>query len=351
MFKIKKIIIIALLIIPWVSYANETINISWKDYSFNQAYNIINNSFNKKWWNDFDKKESAYIELKRKLNQRINKSEKINKLINLFEYSLEKTRKERKEFYSKIQKIKIWESTNNQDIYAYYKWDPKNGYFWIFSNIHGWYEYWTYNTARYLLKELYNSEKTWWFIIPTINPDWLDYYLESDKKYAAYLEWRVNKNNVDLNRNFCTDNYELKSFEKNWYTIFTWINWCNDQNETKIISKLIKDYNFKKIISLHSKWNILFLPDNSFDDKNVIKFWNEIAKKLPWYNFDTNYLNSEQKQNKIKLYEIDEWWIWEYTWTMETYIYEKYKIPVILIELKDHWKIEYSIKNIIELFD
>ncbi len=342
------ILFIALLIPLQLSANNNTINIWNTNYSYDKAYNIINNIFTKKWWNDFDKKEKAYINLKRKLKSKEIKSENIKNLINLFDYSIIKTKKNREDFYSRIQKIKIWESTMWRDIYAYYRWDPRDWYYWIFANIHWWYEYWTYNTAKYLLNNLYNKDVSWWFIIPTINPDWLQYYFDSDKKYQAYLEGRVNSNNIDLNRNFCTDNFILKNFEKNWYNISTWIKWCNSEKETKMIIDTLKKYNFNKIISLHSQGNIIFLPDNSFDDKRIIDFWYQISNRLPWYLFETDYLNEDQKQNKIKLYEIDEWWIWEYTGTMETYIYEKYNIPVLLIELKNHWETEKNIINIIE---
>lgn len=346
----KKIILLfIILLFPLQTYAkDETIKIWNSTYSFEQAYNKIDSIFEKKYWNDFEKKVKTYIHLKRKLLSKDSKSKKINSLINLFDYSIIKTKNDRKNFYSKIQKVKIGESTKWKNIFAYYKWDPKNWYYWIFANMHGWYEYWTYNTAIYLLNKLYNTDVDWWFVIPTLNPDWLQYYFDSDKKYQAYLEARVNANNIDLNRNFCTNNFELKDFNKNWYNISTWIDWCNSEIETKVVINTLQKYNFTKIISLHSQGNIIFVPDNSFDDKRVIDFWNQVSKRLGWYIFDTTYKDQRQKQIKIELFEIDEWWIWEYTWTMETYIYEKYNIPVLLIELKKHWETEKNIINIIK---
>lgn len=332
---------------------NTEIDINWVNYNFTQVYKIIDKILDENWKNDFLKKEQAYKKLinKTKKIYQKNNNERVWKLILLFNYSLQETIKKREIYYSKTQKIKIWESELWKDIYAYYKWDPRKWYFTIIWSIHGWYEYWTYNTALYLIDEFEKSRKTWWMIIPTLNPDWLEYYLQSDKKYAAYLKWRVNANNVDLNRNFCTDSFELKEFIKNGYRISTWRNWCNSEKETRVMIEVLRNFKINKVISMHSRWAILFIPDNSFDDDGVIKFWNEIVSLLPWYKFNTNYSNNFEKNQRIKEYEINEWWDADFTWTMETYIYENYGIPTILLELESHWKIEYRLKELTKFLE
>lgn len=355
--RIKLLIIAIFISLNSSSFADENmqnkkINIWWNIFTYEEVNNKIYSTLEKNISNDLTKKEQSYKNLLEKLNNIETDSVRKLELIEILNYWIKKIQEEKEEFYSKVQKIKIWESTDWKDIFAYYKWNPENWYFWIFSNIHGWYEYWTYNSANYLIDELNELEnKTWWFIIPTINPDWLEYYKNSELNYQAYLEWRVNSRNVDLNRNFCTNNFLLRDYYKNWYNVLTWVDWCNSEKETKNIVKVLKDYKFKKIISLHSQWNVLFLPDNSFDDNRVRSFWFQISDALPGYEFEIDYINQTDKENKIKRYEIDEWWSGLYTWTMETYIYEKLEIPTVLIELENHWQIEYNLKNVIELFD
>ena len=350
--KMKKIIIlISLMLWPQIVFWNQNeldkieITIQNKIFYWNTLQKNLDNIINLTTSNNLEKKEIIYKKLSNKLNE-LNKSENIYNIKKIIDYSLNKTTNELEIYYKKVKKITLWYTKNWEEIYAYYSWKPDNWYFWIFSNIHGWYEYGTYETANYLVNEFEKEWITWWFIIPTINPEWLEYYKNSTIKYDAFIEGRVNKNNVDLNRNFCTKNYELKNFIKNWLNILTWLNNCESESETRIIIDTLKKYKFNKIISLHSKWNILFIPDNSIDDKKVIDFWYEISNILPTYKYDINFENDYVKKQKINEYEINEWWNAEYTWTMETYIYEKYNIPIILIELPDHWKIEYKLKDL-----
>lgn len=302
--------------------------------------------------NDLEKKQIIYQKLGDKI-KKINKNNdiKLEKILKIVNYSLNITNSEIEKEYKKIKKITLWYSKNRLPIYWYYKWNLNKWFFWIFSNIHWWYEYWTYKTAKYLIEEFDKSWTTWWFIIPTINPEWLEYYKNNNYKYTAYIKWRVNINNVDLNRNFCTKNYKLKTFIKNWINIKTWIDWCNSEDETIAIVNTLEKYKFNKIISLHSEWNILFIPDNSINDKKIIDFWYQISKILPNYKFDISYKNNYTKNQKIKEYEINEWWTADYTWTMENYIYENYNIPTILIEFPEHWKIEYKLKNLIYILE
>ena len=252
--------------------------------------------------------------------------------------------------YTKIHEIIIWKSELGIPIKAYYKWNPKKWFFWIFANIHWWYEYWTYDTALYLKEEFEKSWKTGWFIIPTINPDWLKIAENDNFKKKYYLKARVNSNNVDLNRNFCTKNYKVRNFTKksdNWNKIYydAWEK-CESEQETQNIVKILKNYKFNQIISLHSKWAIFYIPDNTLENKEIIKFWRDIKEMLVDYDYDPTFkTKSEQKRKTIK-YEIDEWWVDKYTWLMEQYIYENYNIPVIIIEFKAHWEIEKRLFDI-----
>ncbi|MDQ7022433.1 MAG: M14 family zinc carboxypeptidase [Candidatus Gracilibacteria bacterium] len=128
----------------------------------------------------------------------------------------------------------------------------------------------------------------------------------------------------------------------------TGINGCNSEKETKTVINTLETYKFNKIISLHSVGGNFFIPDNSFNDNKVISLANEMKTILPHYDFDISYSNLHEKEEKIFAYEIDEGGSNKFTGTMETYIYEKYDIPIIIIELEEHGKIEYNLLNIIK---
>jgi len=363
----KVIVCFICLFLSWTTYWNSEIedivfNLNWNDINWIDTYEKLDEIFDKQV-KSLDEKKELYEEMieiykKKELYNKIrNKysTKKINKNIinikNILNYWYEKVKIERNNFYSQIQRITLWYTKQWKEIYAYYKWKPEDWYFWVFSNIHWWYEYWTYNTALYIKDKLEESWKTWWFIIPTINPEWLEYFLENGNQQDYYIKWRANSNNVDINRNFCTSNFILKEYVKKWETIKTWIEKCESEVETQIVIETLKKYKFNKVISLHSKWSIIFLPDNSFNDQKIIDFWNEVSNLLNTYLFDIDYVTDKQKKQKIYEYEIDEWWSSLFTWTMETYIYEQYNIPVVLIELAEYWKIEYKFKDIVDLID
>jgi hypothetical protein len=257
--------------------------------------------------------------------------------------------------YNTTQKVIIWYSTLWKPIYAYYKWNPEKWFFGIFADIHGGYEYWTYKTAIKIKEHLESSWKVGWFIIPTINPDWLEIAEKDDFKKKFYAKNRWNANLVDLNRNFCTKDFKLTSRKKrfkDWKIISfkTWILKCESEIETQNIVKVLKEYKFNKIISLHSEAGLFYIPDYSIDDKKINDFWDELKEILPKYKFDLSYNTEKEKKNKIKYYEVNERKSAIYTWTMTQYIYEKHNIPIILIELKIHWKIEERLLEIDKLF-
>lgn len=245
--------------------------------------------------------------------------------------------------YNTTQKISIGFSSKWEEIFAYFKWNPDNWFFWIFADIHGWYEYWTYKTAKYLLSELEQSWKTWRFIIPTINPDWLNIASKDYFSKDYYIKGRANINGIDLNRNFCTANFQIYSYEKKNVTLYSG-NYCNSEIETKNIINILASYKFNQVISLHSERSRIFIPDNSFHDISEQSFVSTIRRIFPDY-----FYSQITDRDAILKSEIDEWWSMLYTWSMETYIYENYKIPVVLLELQKHWQIDYRIKWIIDL--
>lgn len=353
---IKKTIISIFILccIPVMSYNNvedDVLIINWIKIKWYTIYKNIDKKIDRKSKFNLENKKNIYLDLISNINtfkyKIWSKNTKILREILMYWYN--KNLKKIDTYYSKTHKVILWYTKKWKEIIAYYRWNPKNGYFGIFSNIHWGYEYWSYNTAVYLLDELNKSWKTGRFIIPTINPEWLDKYLLSNKEKNFYVNWRTNSNIVDINRNFCTKSFELKTFIKNWLYLKTWVWWCNSEKETIIIIDTLKKYKFNQIISIHSEGHVFYIPENSFDDMKIRWFWSKVHEYLPKYEFNLSYENNKEKKQKVYEYEIDEWWSKLYTWTMETYIYEKYNIPVLLVELKEHWKTDYNFKNIINL--
>ena len=79
------------------------------------------------------------------------------------------------------------------------------------------------------------------YFIPCLNPD------------GMTKGQRGNANNVDLNRNFPTKNYEITSFDDG-----TTSGVCaNSEKETQFLSKIIETYNFDMILSFHAPFEIV----------------------------------------------------------------------------------------------
>jgi len=250
---------------------------------------------------------------------------------------------------SQVHEIVLWYTQGWREIRGYFKWNPKNGFNLITAGIHGSYEYGTYETAMMLIWELDKSQETGWFIIPALNPDWFLEYEERGALLNAYLQGRDNLNWVDLNRNFCTQNFRDIEFSKYGKIMQTATGWCESEMETKVMVNTLENFYFKTAISLHSVGGIIYIPDGSVDDESVIRLWKKIISILPWYDFFPNTSSQMLRQASIKKYEIDEWDSWLFTGTLETYMYEKFGIPNILIELSNHWKIEYNLSEIFTL--
>lgn len=321
------------------------------------AYNIDEINFSVK------SKNISWIEVKNYLNKYISivKIDKQLSFLNDFKSALNKNKSSisdnKKDFYVKIEviidsliedktvhELKLWTTDWWNDIIAFYRWNINEDFTLFTWNIHGWYEVSTYNSVVLLKNDLVSSEKINWIIIETLNPDWLN---KSD--WTSNIKWRWNINNVDLNRNFCTENYQ------NWYYVkWEWSLWkweyCNSEKEITAFLSLFDKFSISRNLSFHSQWWILFIPDNSIDDKRVIDFGLEVNSYLD-YDFDPSFSNDYQRSLMINYYEIDEWGSLLYTGSLDTYIYEKYDIPSILIELESHTEIENKVKDLINILD
>lgn len=326
----------------------DSIELSWKNYSYGElsliidgylpsevllksdAYDALISTIAKRELSEIDNEKKEYY---RKIGEVIQIGKNAHKYI----------------LNSQVHEIPLGYSQWGREIKWYFKWDPNDGFHLITANIHGSYEYGTYETALMLIDELKSSDQTGWFIIPTLNPDGLIEYEERWTYLNAYLESRDNLNGVDLNRNFCSKNFRDIEFSKYWKVMQTATAWCESEMETKVMVETLEKFYFKTAISLHSVGGIIYIPDGSVDDESVIRLWKKVISILPWYDFYPNTSSQILRQASIKKYEIDEWDSWLFTGTLETYMYEKFGIPNILIELSNHWKIEYNLREIFTL--
>lgn len=234
--------------------------------------------------------------------------------------------------------ILLWHSSKNKPIYAYYSWDLDKEFFWVFSNIHWGYEWETYQTANDMIEEFSKEWKTQWFIIPTINPDWLEIAENDNFSKAHYIEWRENGNKIELNRSFCTKDFKYTTYKKLKKEFFS-DRFCMTQSETWAVQYALDNFKFSEIISLHSQMKMLIKPDNSEKDKRIKELEKKLKKVLP--DYQTHYKNwkpiniNNDPKDKTK-----------YTWLMENFIYEYKNIPTILIEFAKHGLKENRLLNL-----
>jgi len=239
-----------------------------------------------------------------------------------------------------VKEVVLWYSEEGRPIRGYYKWDPKDWFKLLLGNIHGSYEYGAYETSILLLEKLKNTDATGWFIIPTLNPDGLEIYKELWNTQSFYLEGRSNARGVDLNRNFCTRNFLLQEIEKFGLQMRTWTWRCQSEKESQVLVNILEAYTFTLALSLHSRGQIFYIPDNSLTDRRVRELWYLLKSILPDYDFAPDISSELALQSSLERYEIDEGGAELFTGTVESYIYEKLDIPVILIELIEHGQIE-----------
>ena len=79
------------------------------------------------------------------------------------------------------------------------------------------------------------------YFIPCLNPD------------GMAKKQRGNANNVDLNRNFPTENYEITTFDDGTTSGIC----ANSEKETQFLSGIIEKYHFDVILSFHAPFEIV----------------------------------------------------------------------------------------------
>ena len=104
------------------------------------------------------------------------------------------------------------------------------------------------------IKEQKLSFKNNLYFIPCLNPD------------GMAKGKRGNSNNVDLNRNFSTKNYEITVFDDG-----TTSGMCaNSEIETKFLSKIIENKKFDAILSFHAPFEIVNYDGSAKDIADMV---------------------------------------------------------------------------------
>ncbi len=86
-----------------------------------------------------------------------------------------------------------------------------------------------------------------------------DSYFDEGKNNIVFIprlnseNTRKNKNGVDLNRNFNTKNWELSDFDSDYYGGPS----PQSEEETKLVSELLKENNFDAVITIHAPFRIV----------------------------------------------------------------------------------------------
>lgn len=341
----KNIFIVIIIVISFIFSNNLTnANNSIK----NDISNKIDNYLNKKT-NNINLKQKILLNIRKQIIK--NNSVNTQMILNILNEKIKKINNEIYEKENKINEVILWYSEWWLAIKWYYKWNLDKPFTWFFWDIHWGYEYWTYQTLNYFLDYLKNSNSKQWFIIPTLNPDWLKIAQIDKFKEKFYLEWRSNINNIDINRNFCTSDYKKWNYIKkkdNKSILISFWDKCWLTSVSNIIDNIFLTYSFKNIIDIHSEWWIIFIPNKTIDNLDIISLWNNIVDNI-WrenYDFNPSYNNILEKKKKVEKYEIGEWGKNLYNWLMIQYIYEKYWVNSVILELKKHWEIEYNIINL-----
>lgn len=321
-------------------YANQN-----KIISSQKADNIIQKVIDEKFTGlDKTYKQRDFLSL---LNIKISQLPSENPNMKILQESVENKITQLEKQIVWVQKVIVWYSQQNREIYWYFRWDIEKDFLLITANSHGGYEYGTYLTALDLIDYFDRWGKTQWFIIPTLNPDGLQIAIDDDFSQWYYLWARSNANNVDINRNFCTKNYSSGEYVKSFWWESKRMSKgqkCSDEPETKVIDNIFRYFSFSHALDFHSLWSIIFIPDNWFQDQEVVDFALR-TKNLLWKRYDFNPNIAE----KVQRYEFDEWGKNIYTGFLSQYIYENFQIPAIVVEFQYHGRIQRETRNLKKL--
>ena len=223
-----------------------------------------------------------------------------------------------------IKSFSLWKTLLWEDIkyYKYGKWNEKILYLWW---IH-WNEVWTVKLMNKWVNYISNiNENKSIFIIPCLNIDWYKKAVKNPDYFSWWTIWKTNENNIDLNRNFPTENWskDTKLFVSWKYIDISWWTRAWSEQEIKILLDFIKNENIKTIYCYHNCWGTVMWTFTTSTNGLVNNY-----SKASGYN-----IYSRQDWDNLK----DEQKTWHWTqWGIET------DTDFIEIELKTRWWSEWT---------
>ena len=227
----------------------------------------------------------------------------------------------------------IWKTWNWDEIlcYTFGEWKEKILYFWW---IHGnevgtvklmnhWVNYMWENFWKN--ENIHSLQGKQVFIIPCLNLDWYKQALKNSDYFNGWVIWKINANNVDLNRNFPTSNWSVQSklFAAGKYSDISWGEFAWSEPEIQALLSLIEKEKIKTIYTFHNCWWTVFWKGT----KNVEKKVQSYSEKS-WYRIFTDSewedLQLEQKTGHMMMWAEEKW------------------IDVIEIETRTRWWSEWK---------
>ena len=109
-----------------------------------------------------------------------------------------------------------------------------------------------------------------------LNPDTKILFIPCLNHYGFENKIRVNKNHVDINRNFPTKNWELSDINDYYSGVAP-----ASEFETRFLINLIENNDFKVILTLHAPYKVVNYDKRNDDDnscKDLVKKISEIIK-------------------------------------------------------------------------
>lgn len=210
--------------------------------------------------------------------------------------------------------------------YKIWNWDKKILYIWW---IH-WNEIWTVKLITRWGNFLYNHKNIiptniTVFIVPCLNIDWYNKALKNKNFFSRWKIWKTNHNQVDLNRNFPTNNWKNESILFAWWKYSPVSGWEHraSEPETKSFLNLIKTENIQDIYLYHNCWGTVFWKWTENINKKVQEY-----SKLSWYRI----YSDDEWSNLIKEQKTWHSIVWA----------EENKIDMIEVELKTRWGSEWN---------
>lgn len=231
-----------------------------------------------------------------------------------------------------IPTFSIWKTVKWKDIkcYKFGVGEEKILYFWW---IH-WNEIWTVKLMNRWVNYLHNNvvndcnhslqDKTI-FIIPCLNLDWYELALLNPDYFSGWTIGKPNANNVDLNRNFNSSNWQAESkifISGKFSPVSAWTS-AGSEPELKALIDFIDRESIKTIYNYHNCWSTVFTTSGA----RAEELWKRYSEKSGYRIFTRSERDNMPEYQKTG--HIMTWW-------------EENDVDVVEIELHSRWGSEWS---------